>query len=83
MSEQIASWALALGKRVLTTSILWFEQILDATGLTGVWMGIIIVFAVFSILLVPLRGGFDLSQGALGSFIMGRVNRRKSTDSDD
>lgn len=74
---QLGEWAIAFGKRILTEAIHWFEQILVATGLRGVWAGVMVFVAVFSILLIPLRGGADLTGGALGSFVKSRVNHSK------
>lgn len=82
-ATELATWAIAIGKRVLTQSIYWFQDVLSATGLTPLWSGAMVFVAVFSILLIPLRGGADLTRGALGKFVMGRVNRSRPTDHQD
>ena len=82
-ASQLADWCIAVMKRVLTEVIYWFDTILVSTGMRSVWGGILVVVAVFSVLLIPLRGGADLTSGALGSFVKSRVNRHKATDHQD
>lgn len=82
MASDILTFAVAFGKRVLTSVLGWFVDIYEATGMTSLWIGVVVLAAVFSIVVVPLRGGADLSRGALGSFVMNRVNRHKSHDDD-
>ena len=79
-SAKLASWAIASCKAVLASVLNWFIQIYDAVGLTSLWIGAVVFVAVFSIVVVPLRGGADLSRGALGSFLMNKVNRHKGQD---
>lgn len=79
----LAEWAIAVGKRVLTQVLLWFQNIIWATGLAPLWSGAMVFVAVFSILLIPLRGGADLTKGAIGRFAIGRINRSKPTDHQD
>lgn len=82
-SQQLATWAIAFGKRLLTEILYWFQDIMTATGLMPLWAGTLVVVAVFSIILIPLRGGADLTSGALGSFILGRVNKTRRSDHQD
>lgn len=82
-TAQLASWAIAFGKRVITEVLYWFQQIMTATGLMPLWAGTLVVTAVFSIILIPLRGGADLTRGALGQFVFGRINKAKRTDHQD
>lgn len=82
-ASQLGDWAIAVGKRVLTECIYWFEDVMKATGLFPLWAGTLVVVAVFSILLIPLRGGADLTNGALGGFVVNRVNKAKRTDHQD
>ena len=80
MTIEIFTFAIAFGKRILTELLHWWEEIYRATGMTSLWIGVVALGAVFSILIIPLRGGVDLAHGALGSFLMNRVNRHKSHD---
>lgn len=80
MDTYILSFALSFGKRILTTVITWYQQVYEAMGMTSLWIGVVILSAVFSIVIIPLRGGADLSRGALGSFLMNKVNRHKRND---
>lgn len=79
----IAEWAIIIGRVVLSTAINWFQEILIACGTFDIWKGVIVFVALFSIILIPLRGGGDLTAGLLGGFVMNRINKRKPTDSDD
>lgn len=80
METSILAFAVAFGKRILTTLLLWFEEIYRATGMTSLWIGAVVLAAVFSIVIFPLRGGADLTSGALGGFLMNKVNRHRRHD---
>lgn len=80
MSGGVSEFAISFGKRILTTVLTWFNEIYEALGLTSLWIGVVVLAAVFSIVIIPLRGGADLSRGALGSFVMNKVNRHKGHD---
>ena len=82
-AEELATWAIAIGRVVLTQAINWFDKVMTATGLEPLWAGALIIIALFSIILVPLRGGADLTRGALGSFVFSRVNKARKIDHDD
>lgn len=80
MDKDIALFAISFGKRILTQIIQWFGDTLSAIGMTDLWIGAVVFAAVFSIVIVPLRGGADLTHGALGGFLMNKVNRHKNHD---
>lgn len=80
MTTDVASFAIAFGKRIITQLLHWFEDIFAAVGMTELWIGAVVFAAVFSIVIVPLRGGADLTNGALGGFLMNKVNRHKRND---
>lgn len=81
--EQLLAFALQFGKTVLSNVLSWFIEIFNRTGMTGLWIGVVVLMAVFSIVIIPLRGGADLSKGALGSFVMNRTNRHKGSFRND
>lgn len=74
---KIANFALAFGKVILTTLISWFTQLYEAIGMTELWIGAVTISIVFSIFLVPLRGGGDLGKGGFGGFLKNKVNKTK------
>lgn len=80
MTDNIVSFSISFGKKILEALLGWYQDVYVATGLTDLWIGVVVLALVFSIVIVPLRGGADLSHGALGSFVMNRVNRHKSHD---
>lgn len=80
MEEGIFDFAVTFGNRILTTLLTWFQSIYRACGMESLWIGVVVLAAVFSIVIVPLRGGADLSNGALGGFLMNKVNRHKRHD---
>ena len=80
MNADVASFAISFGKRILTQLLYWFEDVFSAVGMTELWIGIVVFAAVFSIVIAPLRGGADLTHGALGGFLMNKVNRHKRHD---
>lgn len=74
----IADWSILFGRSVITAVLNWFQQIYESLGMTEIWIAAVAFAAVFSIILVPLRGGSDISRGALGSFVVNQVNSKKA-----
>ena len=79
MAEQIFTFAVSFGKAVLVTVLSWFEQCYEAIGMTELWIGAVTLAIVFSIFLVPLRGGGDLGKGSFGGFLKNKVNKAKGS----
>ena len=79
MANNISTWAISFGKVIISTLIDWFTQIYDSLGMTNIWLGAVTVSIVFSIFLIPLRGGADLSRGSFGGFLKNKVNKAKSS----
>lgn len=77
MASLIASFALAFGRVLLSTLISWFVKVYEAIGMTEVWIGAITFAIVFSIILVPLRGGGDIGKGSFGGLLNNKVNKTK------
>lgn len=78
-SVLIPSFAIRFGKSILIAVLNWFQQIYEATGLTDLWIGAVTMAIVFSVILIPLRGGGDVTKGALGSFVVNQVNGKKAS----
>lgn len=76
----IAKFAIQFCKVILSNCLQWFVMVYDALGLKSLWIGAVVLAAVFSIVIVPLRGGADLTGGALGSFLVNKTNRHKPHD---
>ena len=68
---------IAIVKKILGTCLGWFEDIMSEAGLIEVWVALIVLSAVFSVILVPLRGGSPLSLGGLTDFARNKVNRHR------
>ena len=81
MAGKIATWALSFGKVIISTLLDWFTQIYNAIGMINVWLGVVTISVVFSMFLLPLRGGGDLGKGSFGSFLKNKVNKTKSNSS--
>lgn len=79
MAASISKWALAFGKAILSTLLGWYTDLYEAMGLTNVWLGVITVSLVFSIFIIPLRGGADLTKGSFGAFLTNKVNDKKGS----
>lgn len=77
-SLEMFLFALNFCKTVLSKCVEWFTMIYDATGMTSLWIGGVALASVFSILVLRLRSGQNLSSGAIGSFVISRVNRHKA-----
>lgn len=66
--------------QVFTTLLQWFQKVYNAVDMFDLWIGIVVFVAVFSIVVMPLRGGADLTHGVFGSFLMNKVNKHKRHD---
>lgn len=80
MADAIFTFAINIGRDILTALLVWYQAVYEATGMTGLWIGVVALSIVFSVVLVPLRGGRDLTRGAFGSFAMNRINNHDRTE---
>lgn len=76
--ETLADFAINFGRDVISAVVMWYHNVYEACGLTGLWIGVVILSIVFSIFVVPLRGGADISRGAIGDFAFTRVNTARA-----
>lgn len=77
----LPAFAIRFGKNILTALLNWFQQIYDATGLTDLWIGAVAMAIVFSVILIPLRGGGDVTRGAFGDLVVNQINNKKASNS--
>lgn len=74
---KIGEWAISFGKAILGNCLNWFVDIYEACGLLDVWIGVVVLACVFTIVILPLRGGSSTG-GAFGEFLMNKTNSKKS-----
>lgn len=80
MDQTIFTFVIAWFRVILSTIIGWYEDIYAACGMTGLWIGVVVLSIVFSTVFIPLRGGADLTRGGIGGFVVNQVNKHKSDD---
>lgn len=62
---------------IVNASLRWWDLIISATGLKSFWIAVVILVALFSIVLVPMRSGQLLGGGAIGTFARTKINNRR------
>lgn len=67
----------------LRACISWFDNIMTETDMLEVWIALVLMAAVFSIILVPLRGGASVHLGGFTNYMRNKVNRHRRIDHDD
>lgn len=58
----------------------WYMDIYEILGMTSLWIGVVVLVIVFTVVLVPLRGGSGISGGAIGDFTVTSVNASKARE---
>lgn len=61
---------------VVNACINWWSAIIDAVDLVQLWIGVVVLVALFSIVLTPMRGGQLLGGGAIGTFTQTKINKK-------
>lgn len=80
MDEVIFTFVIAWFRVILSNLIRWYEAVYTACGMTGLWIGAVVLAIVFSTVLIPMRGGVDLTRGGIGGFVVNQVNKHKFDD---
>lgn len=72
-------------KDIIDACLLWWKAIFSATEMRDLWLGVVIMVALFSIIFVPMRSGQLLGGGAISTFATNQVNkhRKKKSNGDD
>lgn len=58
-----AEWAITYVRTIVKTCLGWFATILKVLDMEPLWIGAVVFVIVFSVILLPLRGGSMLGGG--------------------
>ena len=77
MSSLIRSAVSSWFRTIFSVLLGWFTDIYEATGMTQLWIGAVVLAIVFTVVLIPLRGGSGIFSGGLNEFTIDVVNKHK------
>lgn len=71
-----SEWAISYVRAIVTNVLDWFMTIMSESGMGMVWTGVVVFVAVFSIIIMPLRGGAPLG-GGISDVVMNQTHKSK------
>ena len=76
----LSDWAITYVRTILQYGLNWFTRILGSMGLQYLWIGAVVFVIVFSVILLPMRGGSMLGGGMVSDMVRSRISssRRNS-----
>lgn len=76
----LSEWAISYVRTILDWGLYWFSRILGSMGLQWLWLGAVVFVIVFSVILLPMRGGAMLGGGLMSDIAGSRIrsSRRDS-----
>ena len=83
MENPVFTFCIELFRDIFYQLFIWFEDIYEATGMTSLWIGAVVLAIVFSVILIPLRGGSGIYGGVVNDFTKSAVNKHKAADFDE
>lgn len=72
-SLDLAEWAIAYVRTILKYGLNWFTRVLSSMGLHWLWLGAVVFVIVFSVILLPMRGGSMLGGGLISDIAGSRI----------
>lgn len=78
-----AEWAITYVRTIITVCLAWFASILEVLDMEALWTGAVVFAIVFSVILLPMRGGSMLGGGMLSDIAGSRIRsgRREARSS--
>lgn len=73
-------WAVTYIRTILEAGFVWFSNILGTLNMQWLWLGAVIFCIVFSVILLPLRGGAMLGGGLMSDVARSRVRNRRNSN---
>lgn len=76
----LSDWVISYVRTILQYCLSWITQIFGSTGLQYLWIGAVVFVIVFSVILLPMRGGSMLGGGMVSDMVRSRISssRRNS-----
>lgn len=80
ISIDLSEWAITYVKTILQFVLAWFTRILGSIHMHWLWLGAVVFVIVFSVILLPMRGGAMLGGGLMSDIAGSRIrsNRREA-----
>ena len=75
-STQLGTACIDMLMSIVSSCLTWFSAIFKATGLRNFWIGVVILVALMSIVIVPMRSGQLLGGGAISTFARSKINNK-------
>lgn len=73
-------WAVEYLKTIILEILIWFTNILTVLDMQWLWLGAVIFSIVFSVILLPLRGGSMLGGGLMSDVARSRIRSRRNSN---
>lgn len=73
----LSEWAITYVRTVLQYGLSWFSLILGRMGIQWLWVGAVVFVIVFSVILLPMRGGSMLGGGMVSDIARSRISSRR------
>ena len=70
-----AQWAITYVRTIIKVCLAWFASILEALDMEPLWIGAVVFVIVFSVILLPMRGGSMLGGGLASDVVRSRISR--------
>lgn len=70
----LSDWAITYVRTILQYGLSWFTRILGSMGLQWLWVGAVVFVIVFSVILLPMRGGSMLGGGMVSDIARSRIS---------
>lgn len=72
-----AEWAITYVRTIVKVCLGWFASILEALDMESLWIGAVVFAIVFSVILLPMRGGAMLGGGLASDIVRSRIASRR------
>lgn len=80
MTIDLLDWSISYLRTILIRSLSWFSVILGSMNLQKLWLGAVVFVIVFSVILLPLRGGAMLGGGMMSDIVRTKIRNRKNSN---
>lgn len=74
------AWAVTYIRSILEAGFGWFSVIIGKLQMQWLWLGAVIFCIVFSVILMPLRGGAMLGGGLMSDVARSRIRNRRNSN---
>lgn len=75
----LAEWAVSYIRIIIQYVLSWFSNVMGVMGLQWLWLGAVVFTIVFSVILLPMRGGSMLGGGMASDIARSKVRAHRGT----